>query len=732
MMTPAPAAPSAASVPTAGRAGPLYRTLGSARRRSPAAPPVARTVLEALEGRTLMTVAVGVPISSTIGVPNGPSTAVDLKTAFNETDLNGTIVRFATSVGNIDLELFDKAAQRTVQNFVNYVANNLYDGTVIHRSDPDFVIQGGGYFNNGAHIAQDSPVPNEFSKTRSNVRGTIAMAKLPATDGNGSPVPGGGPDSATSEWFINLGDNSSTLDAQNGGYAVFGRVVNNTLATVDSIASLPVYNATVVSPVFAELPVRNAVPDGTAPAAQDYVYVGTAAVVPEISLLNVTAASDRPDIVNTLVNPDGTLSLFYGGTVGTARVTVTATNPTTGSTASQTFVAGNGELAVQIGSGGVGNSVAFTEADGGTGSISISKGASALVRFTGTGLAIAPGKKPGLSGTVSTIAGIEGIDTGTGTTLTIKIKGGDGAIDVGGLTTTTPLKGLAFKQTRLTGAVTVGGTLKTLALGDVANAAIVVGGSAADRVSMVVTAGTATDVSLTSGVPIKSVKATAFASTGTVKAITAPAVTSVAVTGAFQESVVTTSAIKSIKAGGAQKGNISGTTLGGLSAASLDGGIFNLTAGGKTVGKVAVPGAITNTTIRSGGDILSVAAASINSARFYAGADVPDEEFPPFLPASAAQFTAPARIGSVTVLTATDGLSIAATSIGKLVLGKVATDGPIPFGVAALTVDALAGGTADTEEGPGVPFAFANLDDQAAFDQQATGVPLGNFVVRLF
>ena len=692
-----------------------------------------RSLTEVLESRVLMTVATATPISNTIGVPNGPSTTVDLKTAFDNTDVTGTVVRLATSLGNIDLEMYDKATQATVQNFVNYVVNKLYDGTVIHRAPkPTFIIQGGGYVNTAAHIPQGPAVKNQFSADRPNVRGTIAMAKLPGTDSEGNPIPGGGPDSATSEWFINLKDNSDPLNTQNGGYTVFGQVINGTMSTVDAIAALPVYDATVVSPVFSELPVRNPVAAGEAPAAQDYVYVGTAAVLPEVSLLNVTAVSDRPDVVNTVVNSDGTLSLFYGGTTGTARVTVTATDPNTGSTASQTFVAGNGELAVQIGSGGVGNSLNFTEADGGTGSISISKGASALVRFTGTGLAIAQGKKPGLAGTVASISGIDGIDTGTGTALTIKVKGGDNAIDVGGLTTTTPLKSLAFKQTRITGTVTVGGTLKTLALGDVTGATITVGGSTADRVSMALTLGTATDTSLTSGVPIKSIKATAFASTGsTVKAITAPAVTTVATTGAFQESLVTQSAIKSIKAGGAQKGDISGTTLGGLTAASLDGGIFNLTAGGKTVGKVAVPGAIKNTTIRAGGDVLSVSASSISAARIYAGANVSDEEFPPFLPADATAFTAQARVGQI-VTTQTDGLSVAAASVGKLFLGKVATDSPIAFGVAANTVDALAGTTADTEDGPGVPFAFTGLDDQATFDQQSATIPLGNYVVKLF
>jgi hypothetical protein len=115
----------------------------------------------------------------------------------------------------------------------------------------------------------------------------------------------------------------------------------------------------------------------------------------------VVASSDRPDIVNTLVNDDGTLSLFYGGHHRHRPGHRHRHQPDRRVDRQPDVHRRQRRVAVQIGSGGVGNAINFTEADGGTGSISISRGSSAIVRFTGTGLAIAPGKKPGLAGTVS-------------------------------------------------------------------------------------------------------------------------------------------------------------------------------------------------------------------------------------------------------------------------------------------------------------------------------------------
>ena len=142
-----------------------------------------------------------------------------------------TIVNVTTERGNFSIELFDTVAPATVENFLSYVVSGRYDGTFIHRAVADFVIQGGGFKFDATTqtffaINLDAPVVNEFSI--SNTRGTLAMAKM-----------GGDPNSATSQWFVNLADNSANLDSQNGGFTVFGRVVEPGMTVVDAISNLP-------------------------------------------------------------------------------------------------------------------------------------------------------------------------------------------------------------------------------------------------------------------------------------------------------------------------------------------------------------------------------------------------------------------------------------------------------------------------------------------------------------
>lgn len=142
----------------------------------------------------------------------------------------GTIVRVSTSIGDYSIELLDDVAPLTVQNFLNYVAKDDYNGTYLHRVVDNFVVQGGGYgfelFVGPIPIVTDPPVPNEFNV--SNTRGTVAMAKL-----------GGDPNSATSQWFVNLADNSPTLDTDNGGFTVFGNVLGDGMTILDAIDDLP-------------------------------------------------------------------------------------------------------------------------------------------------------------------------------------------------------------------------------------------------------------------------------------------------------------------------------------------------------------------------------------------------------------------------------------------------------------------------------------------------------------
>jgi len=161
--------------------------------------------------------------------------------------VHATAVRIDTPLGPITVRLFNDTAPQTVANFLNYVNDGDYANSFIHRSVPGFIVQGGGFtFENDAagNVPTDEPVVNEFNI--SNVRGTIAMAKL-----------GGDPNSATSQWFINLSDNSTNLDNQNGGFTVFGQIVGSGMEVVDAIASLDIVNA---GGAFTNLPVIDHTP----------------------------------------------------------------------------------------------------------------------------------------------------------------------------------------------------------------------------------------------------------------------------------------------------------------------------------------------------------------------------------------------------------------------------------------------------------------------------------------
>ena len=138
-----------------------------------------------------------------------------------------TLVQIRTALGEMVLELFDEEKPVTVRNFLRYVREGRWTNMFSHRIVPGFVIQGGGFgvINRGttnvafADIPDYGTITNEFGvgPRLSNTFGTVAMAKL-----------GGDPNSASSEWFINLADNSENLDNQNGGFTVFGRIIGGT------------------------------------------------------------------------------------------------------------------------------------------------------------------------------------------------------------------------------------------------------------------------------------------------------------------------------------------------------------------------------------------------------------------------------------------------------------------------------------------------------------------------
>lgn len=284
---------------------------------------------------------------------------LDLTTAFADPDVSAA-VRVTTVLGAIDLALFGQQKPITVANFLNYLDQGRYfkidpttgqlASTFVHRAVSGFVIQSGGFIGtvDPAHppnllvtqVLEFPPIQNEPGI--SNRRGTIAMAKV-----------AGQPNSATSQWFINLADNGgapNNLDTQNGGYTVFGRVVNNTMTVADAIVALPPYNA---GGPFDSIPLRNYM-------SPNQIMVSNLVSIPgfsRISPLIFSVASNNPAIADATLS--GTNLLVSGHQIGSATFTVTATD-FDGAAVSQNFtvnvVAAPGRLVqlstrMQVGTG---------------------------------------------------------------------------------------------------------------------------------------------------------------------------------------------------------------------------------------------------------------------------------------------------------------------------------------------------------------------------------------------
>jgi len=141
------------------------------------------------------------------------------------------IVVLKTSMGEIDIQLDPKNAPISTENFLSYVKDKFYDGTIFHRIIPGFVVQGGGFTADMTEKATKPPIKNEASNGLHNLRGTISMART------------NDPDSATSQFFLNLVNNSDKLDpsAAPAGYAVFGKIIKG-LDVLDKMAQVPTHS----------------------------------------------------------------------------------------------------------------------------------------------------------------------------------------------------------------------------------------------------------------------------------------------------------------------------------------------------------------------------------------------------------------------------------------------------------------------------------------------------------
>ena len=142
-------------------------------------------------------------------------------------------VTLETSHGNIVIELNDEKAPETVKNFLNYVNDGFFDGTIFHRVIPNFMVQGGGFMPGMVQKPVEDPIKNEADNGLTNDRGTVAMART------------NDPHSATAQFFINHNDNAflnhTAPSGAGWGYCVFGKVSDG-MDTVDAIAAVSTGN----------------------------------------------------------------------------------------------------------------------------------------------------------------------------------------------------------------------------------------------------------------------------------------------------------------------------------------------------------------------------------------------------------------------------------------------------------------------------------------------------------
>lgn len=197
-----------------------------------------------------------------------------------------TIVEFDVTISNevkkVKVNLFDETTPITVSNFLKYVNDGRYTDTVIHRAIDGFIVQGGGFtFENELPLTAvdaDSAIQNE--PVWSNVKGTIAMAKI------GSQV-----DSATNQWFFNLENNSANLDLQNGGFTVFGQVIEG-MESIESITSLS-FCGEIPMPDYSQDHCSN----GDLPGVENFVTINQITIYDP----DVTSANNLSLVKNTLI-----------------------------------------------------------------------------------------------------------------------------------------------------------------------------------------------------------------------------------------------------------------------------------------------------------------------------------------------------------------------------------------------------------------------------------------------
>ncbi len=268
---------------------------------------------------------------------NAPNTVIDLSNNFNDVDLVNTRLRFNTSEGIIDVEMFDRTQPLTVANFLQYIEAGRYNNSIFHRFIENFVLQGGGFTqgpdNTFPTIPTFAPLTvNELG--RLNLRGTISMAKP------------GGSIRVTNQFFFNLVDNpvldgpniQGGVDQNSGGFTVFAQVTSG-LDVLDRFAEYTSSNQAEFNSEFSNIPLTNYngtnFPTDTRPS--NFATISSVAVTQRSDRLAFTVASnDNTGLVTATVVGNQLTLQYTAGQTGTANITIRATD-LDGSTVEQTF-----------------------------------------------------------------------------------------------------------------------------------------------------------------------------------------------------------------------------------------------------------------------------------------------------------------------------------------------------------------------------------------------------------
>ena len=254
---------------------------------------------------------------SIAGFKGSQAPEIELLDVFNDPDTESTVL-IETSLGNVPVTLFDTGAPATTANFKAYMNDGDWNGSIVHRAIPGFIVQAGGYApgegDDFVSVPDDPPVINEYSDLRPNACATLSMAKL-----------GGQPDSATSEWFVNLGDNAQNLDYQNGGFTSFARVLGNGMEVLQAIAGLPQGTFAVsvdgMDRIFSDWPLLQT--SDNSPLHSELVMIEKIAPVPPMTFELVS--NSRPAVATAFIS-GSLLALTHGEETGKTTVTVAATD----------------------------------------------------------------------------------------------------------------------------------------------------------------------------------------------------------------------------------------------------------------------------------------------------------------------------------------------------------------------------------------------------------------------